>query len=208
MARHGKSQIEKYFTSLTNNDNFAAIRASADVEIQEILISPFEGKLIHTLLRTHKSVNVLEIGTCVGYSTAWIASALPAGGQVVSIEKDAQRHELAVKNLADIDNVHLLCADAKEALQEMVAAGRSFDAVFIDANKGGYPEYLELADQLLTSGGLIIADNALLFGDVFKESDERSRLGKKMHQFNQQLVRNYDAIIIPTDEGLAVGVKR
>ena len=114
----------------------------------------------------HNSKTVIEIGTLVGYSTIWIARALPAGGRVISFERDEKVAAVARENISKSDvanRIEIIVGDAHEKLKDIKNRG-PFDAMFIDAEKGGYCKYLDWAEKNIRSGGLILADNTFMFG--------------------------------------------
>jgi caffeoyl-CoA O-methyltransferase len=212
----GKNKTVEYIETLfiPQDEELNAIRQSAigNVEMQ---ISPFEGQLIAFLLSAIKAKRVLEIGTFVGYSTLWIAKTIAHhdNAQVVTIERTAEAYEQAKSNFAlyrdgALQNVAtLLCGDAlHEHLPALLAQGpEQFDAIFIDGKKAEYLGYLDYAEKLLRPGGLIIADNTLLYGEVLEEP--RSLKADVVHQFNQRLSTHYTTIILPTEAGLTVALK-
>ena len=130
-----------------------------------INVSATEGKLLHVLARSVGALRILEIGTLGGYSAIWLARALPAGGRLVSLELDPHHAEVAQKNIAraGLSNVvEIRIGAGLESLAKMTAAGETlFDVAFIDADKEGYPDYLEKVYPMVRNGGLILADNTL-----------------------------------------------
>jgi predicted O-methyltransferase YrrM len=135
-----------------------------------INVSPNQGRLLYLLAKLAGAKRVLEVGTLGGYSTTWLARALPPGGVVVTLELEGRHAEVARRNLeraklaAAID---LRVGPAADSLRELIRSGcPPFDLVFLDANKDGYVEYLELALQLSRPGTLILADNVIRHGQV------------------------------------------
>lgn len=148
----------------------AALKASADAGLPAISVSPNQGKLLHLLARAQGARNILEIGTLGGYSTIWLARALPADGRLVTLEFEPKHAEVARANLAQagvLDRVELRVGAALATLPELVAAGRGpFDFIFIDADKENYPGYWEWALRLARRGTMIVADNMVRKGAV------------------------------------------
>jgi predicted O-methyltransferase YrrM len=126
--------------------------------------------LLHLLARVQGVRNILEIGTLGGYSTIWLARALPAGGHLISLELDPKHAEVARANVARAglaDRVEIRLGRAVDTLQQLVAEGRGpFDLIFIDADKPGYSDYLKWSLKLARQGTLIIADNVVRKGEV------------------------------------------
>lgn len=176
-----------------------------------IAVSPALGRLLQLLLRIHGSERVVEIGALAGYSTLWMARALPAAGRLVSFELEEERGEVARRYLRRAgldDRTEVRVADAREALPALGPDG-GWDAVFIDADKESYPLYLRESARLLRPGGLLLADNAYRRGDVLDPpaGDEAIR---GIREFNRRLAESgdFDGTIVPIRDGLAVGVRR
>src|SRR5262245_6411800 len=143
----------------------AALQDSAAAGLPPINVSPNQGKLLMLLAQVQGARSILEIGTLGGYSTIWLARALPAGGRLVTLESDPHHAEVARSNigragLAGV--VELRLGPAQETLPRLAAEGRGpFDFIFIDADKPGYPDYLGWALRLSRRGSLIVADNVV-----------------------------------------------
>lgn len=175
----------------------------------DVQVSPIEGKLIHIIVKMIQAKRVLEIGAMHGYSTAWILSSLPDDGELLSIEKSGEACDIAIENLGEDQRLELVNKDAKDVLPEL-EDGR-YDMVFIDANKSAYPFYLEQASRLLRKGGVLVADDALLFSEVWLNcnSSELSSMEKGVCEFNSMLAnsRFFLGLTIPVFHGLAVAVR-
>jgi len=148
----------------------AALRATRDGGLPDIQVSPLQGRLLHVLARAVRARRILEIGTLGGYSAICLARALPADGRLISLELEAKHAEVARSNLARAglsDRVEIRVGRASDSLRALVAEKAApFDLVFIDADKVGYPEYLDGAVRLSRPGTLILADNVVRRGDV------------------------------------------
>jgi predicted O-methyltransferase YrrM len=148
----------------------AALAASAAAGLPAISVSPAQGKLLHLLARVQGARNILEIGTLGGYSTIWLARALPAGGHLISLELDPKHAEVARANVARAglaDRVEIKLGRAVDTLQQLVTEVRGpFDLIFIDADKPGYSDYLKWSLKLARQGTLMIADNVVRKGEV------------------------------------------
>ena len=149
-----------------------ATRAATDAGLPPIAVSPPLGKFLHLLARIHGARRILEIGTLGGYSTIWLARALPAGGRVVSLEFDAKHAEVARKNLAHAgvaDKVEIRVGRAIDLLPALESEP-PLDFVFIDADKESTPDYFRWALRLTRKGGVIVVDNVVRNGALIDES--------------------------------------
>lgn len=148
----------------------AALQASAEAGLPSHHVAPNQGKLLFLLARIQGARNILEIGTLGGFSTIWLARALPADGRLITLEADQKHAEVAYANIARAgltDIVELRLGQALETLPQLVAEGCApFDLIFIDADKPNTPEYFEWALKLSRCGSLIIADNVVRNGAV------------------------------------------
>lgn len=178
----------------------AALCDSREAGLPEINVSPNQGRLLQLLTEIAGTRRVLEIGTLGGYSAIHFARALPEDGTLISLELDERYAEVARKNVerAGLDRkVEVRVGDAKESLAAMVEAGEGpFDLIFIDADKEGYPEYLEWSLRLSRPGTIILGDNAIRGGSVIDPRDESARA---MREFNERLARDVrlSAIVVP-----------
>lgn len=150
----------------------AALDACTAAELPAISVTPSLGKLLQLLARLVDAKNILEIGTLGGYSTIWLARALPAGGRVITLEADAKHAKVACKNIARAglaDVVELREGKALDTLPELAAEGlEAFDLIFIDADKSNNPHYFDWALRLSHKGTLIIVDNVVRDGAVIE----------------------------------------
>jgi predicted O-methyltransferase YrrM len=152
--------------------------ASADAAgLPPIAITPNQGKLLELLARIHKARSILELGTLGGYSTIWLARALPGGGRLVTLERNPEYAELAQTNISDAglaEVVDVRVGPALETLPELYEEGVGpFDLIFIDADKQNYPGYLEWSLKLSRVGTLIIGDNVVRAGPILDpEADD------------------------------------
>jgi len=157
-----------YIASLFAPQDSALSDTLAEMErenIPGINVSAVEGKLLQILALAMGAKRVLEIGTLGGYSGIHLARALPEDGKLITLEIDPHHAEVARNNFARAgigDKVEVRGGPASETLQQLAAAGEPlFDLIFIDADKGGYVEYLRQSMPLLREGGLILGDNTL-----------------------------------------------
>ena len=147
----------------------AALAAGAAAELPPITVSASQGKLLELLVRVHGAQRILELGTLGGYSTIWMARALPAGGRLVTLEASPRFAEVARANIARAglaETVEVRVGPALETLPELTADAAPFDLIFIDADKANYPHYLEWSLKLSRPGTLIVADNVIGGGAI------------------------------------------
>jgi predicted O-methyltransferase YrrM len=172
MSQEQWTAVDHYITGLFIPPDAAleaALASSAAAGLPAISVSQTQGKLLHLLARLQGARKILEIGTLGGYSTIWLARALPAVGQLISLELDPKHAEVARANLAraGVTNAEIRLGRAADTLQQLVAEGAGpFDLIFIDADKPGYADYLKWSLKLARRGTLIIADNVVRAGGV------------------------------------------
>lgn len=148
----------------------AALKAGIDAGMPEIQVSPPQARMLQILARAVAARTVLEFGTLAGYSTIWLARALPEGGRLVTLESDPDYAEVARGNLERAGlagAVDLRVGPALETLSKLDADGAGpFDLVFIDADKVHTPDYFAWSLEHMRSGGLIVADNVVRDGSL------------------------------------------
>ena len=148
----------------------AALADSAAAGLPEIAVAPNQGKLLHILARLRGARTILEIGTLGGYSTIWLARALPADGRLVTLEIDPRHAAVAKANLTRAgvaDQVEIRVGPALSALPALAGEGRPpFDLTFIDADKPNNADYFGWALKLSRPGSLIVVDNVVRQGAV------------------------------------------
>jgi predicted O-methyltransferase YrrM len=167
----------------------AALTSSAAAGLPAISVSQTQGKLLHLLARMQEARKILEIGTLGGYSTIWLARALPADGRLISLELDPKHAEVARANLAHagVTNAEIRLGRAADTLQQLVAEGAGpFDLIFIDADKPGYSDYLKWSLKLARRGTLIIADNVVRAGGVADPANTDTNV-QGIRRFNELL---------------------
>jgi predicted O-methyltransferase YrrM len=192
-----------------------AKRAAHEMGVAGMMVSPVEGKILYTLLRLHKARTVVEVGGLTGYSALWMARALPEDGQLFSLEMNAQRASVAEQNFESAGigrKIRVIVGDAQQNLPSIERHG-PFDAIFIDANKSAYPDYLRWAEDHVRVGGLIIGDNTLLWGQVWKDSPDDGTswaMLNGMKEFNARVADSsrYESVLLPTIEGMTVAIKK
>ncbi len=145
-----------------------AIHANRAANLPAIDVSPLQGKFLHVLVQVLQPRRVLEIGLLGGYSTIWMARALPDGGRIVSLEYESRHAEVARKNLENagvLDRVEIRVGAALDTLPTLTT-DPPFDLIFIDADKPNNPGYLEWALKLARPGTVIVVDNVIRDGKI------------------------------------------
>jgi caffeoyl-CoA O-methyltransferase len=148
----------------------ATIQSTIDADLPQINVAPNQGKLLHILAQAQGAKRILELGTLAGYSTIWLARALPADGKLVTLEANPKHAKIARENIerAGLGNiVEIRIGAALDTLPQLVTEGQTpFDFVFIDADKANLPDYFTWALKLTRSGSVIIIDNVIRKGAV------------------------------------------
>ena len=205
-------EVDRYVEDLfaTNDEVLEKIlRESKEAGLPEIQVSPNEGRLLRLLAEMIGARRILEIGTLGGYSATHFARALPENGTLISLEVDERHAGVARKNLERAgldDRVEVLVGDAHDLLAAMVESGiEPFDLTFIDAEKEGYPAYLERALELSRPGSLILADNTIRGGSVLNPEDASAGATR---EFNERIARHPElsAIVLPLVRGRIDGL--
>lgn len=180
-----------------------------------ISIGPDEGRLLHLLAKACGARKIVEIGTLAGYSACWLASALPGGGVLHSLEYDPKHAQVARDNIKAAGltaKVTVHVGPAIETLPALAAAG-PYDLVFVDADKAGYHHYAKWAADNLRPGGLCVLDNAYLFGKLHLSVKQAGEDAPGVPAMNAALELLGDerlfssCAMVPTGEGMAVAVK-
>ncbi|MES1929690.1 caffeoyl-CoA O-methyltransferase [Salinisphaera dokdonensis CL-ES53] len=189
-------------------------RVTAAQDNGNLQVDPEQGQLISLVLQLMSARRGIEIGVYAGYSSLWIAQSLPAGGQLLACDTDAeitQRAQQAWAAAGVADRIELRLGPALATLDNEIAAGMAgqYDFVFIDADKAGYIDYYERALALVHGGGLIIADNTLWHGRVI-DPDDSSTDTQAIRDFNRYLHgdERIDLSLVPIGDGLTLARKR
>jgi caffeoyl-CoA O-methyltransferase len=208
-SRYAEAEVLRYVNELhaAHDDALGAADTAPDREgVPAIQVGASEGRLLQLLLRLVGARKIVEVGTLVGYSGIWMARALPPGGRLYTVEADPRHAELAQRHFEAAgvaDRVEVRVGPADEVLPGLSGEG-PFDAVFIDADKGRYPIYGRWAKDHLRPGGLLLGDNAYLFGRLVEDSEE----GRAMRAFHEEAAAAFDTVCIPTPDGLLLGIRR
>lgn len=202
-----RTQKENWNQRFNDGDTVKALE-------QEMLSGHLEGQLLKMLVSISKSQRVLEIGVFTGYSALAIAEALPDDGCLIACEVDEYAAQFA-RECFDVSEhgkkIELKVAPALSTMQELVDAGETFDLAFIDADKGGYIDYLNLLidTNLLAPDGFICVDNTLMQGQPYLAEDQRTENGKAIARFNRFVADDprVEQVLIPIRDGLTI-IKR
>lgn len=169
------THVDAYFLQQLDQPDHVletALTASAEAGLPPINVAPNQGKFLHLLAKIRGARRILEIGTLGGYSTIWLARALPKDGVLISLELNEAHARLARENIeqAGLSQVaSIVVGEADQSLQKLIdAAAEPFDFIFIDADKERNREYLRLSLKLSRSGTVIVADNVVRKGRVAK----------------------------------------
>ena len=178
---------------------------------QEMLSGHIEGQFLKMLVAISGSKRVLEIGMFTGYSALAIAEALPQDGRLIACEVDAYAAEFAQRCFsasAHGEKIQVKVAPALETLRDLVQAAESFDLVFIDADKGGYIEYVNLLleSSLLGPDGFICIDNTLMQGQPYLDEGDRTANGEAITRFNRFLSEDerVEQVLLPVRDGFTL----
>lgn len=181
----------------------AALKASDDAGLPSIQVAANQGKLLMLLAKAQNARRILEIGTLGGYSTIWLARALPAGGRLITLELEEKHAKVARSNIARAglsEKVEVRVGPALDSLRKLVAdRAEAFDFVFIDADKTGYPDYFAWSLRLSHRGTMIIADNVVRDGAIADaKSDDRAV--QAVRRMNEMMAKEkrVDATVLQT----------
>jgi predicted O-methyltransferase YrrM len=181
------TQVDRYFGDLLapSDDKLdSALAANKKAGLPSIDVSRLQGKFLELLVRISGARRILEIGTLGGYSTIWMARALPEGGRIITLEANPRHAEVARANLENagvLDRVDLRLGRAIDNLPKLKASGAGpFDLIFIDADKPSNPDYLKWALKLSRPGTVIVTDNVVREGKVVDaESNDKDVQGTR-----------------------------
>ena len=208
-SRYSTPQLLKWLDELhaAHDPGLAAAFDAPEKEgMPAIQLGKSEGKLIELLMRMTQAKKVVEVGTLAGYSAIRLARGLPADGKVWTIEFDPRHAEVARKAIASAgltSQIEVRVGAGLDVLPSLERHG-PFDAVFIDADKENYDGYGRWAAKNLRKGGLLLGDNAYLFGELLAKDNRAAA----MRRFHEEAAQEFETTCIPTPDGLLLGVKR
>jgi caffeoyl-CoA O-methyltransferase len=194
-------------------DNFAVedeilkqvVKNTEEKNFPLIQISPELGKFLYLLIKIINAKRVLEIGALTGYSTIWMARALPDDGKLITLEISKEHADEAKSNYkkAGLDGkIELILGKAMESLEKL--KGEKFDFVFIDADKVGYPAYFDKVINMVNTGGIITADNTLRKGEIVTNLDDEAV--KATRALNKKMAEDprVESLLVPISDGLTM----
>ena len=177
-------------------------------DIQRMQISEVQGHFLQLIIKINNVKNCLEVGTFTGFSSLTMALALPNGGKLTTLDHDKKIVHVAKDffKKGNLDNkIEIIISPALETLKKFTQEGKKFDLIFIDADKGNYKNYYELSLNLINEKSLIIFDNVLWHGEVFRKNvtDEQTNI---MREFNMYIKddNRVEKIILPLGDGLTI----
>lgn len=165
-----------------------------------------ESRFLEWITRLTRVEVAVEVGTLAGYSAIRIARGMPRASRLYTIEHDAKHAAVARANIdaADVgDRVEVIEGDGMAQLEKLARLG-PFDLVFIDADKERYDQYGRWAHKNLRKGGLLVGDNVYFFGRLLEESPAAAA----MRRFHTEAKAHFDTCVVPTPDGMLLGIKR
>jgi predicted O-methyltransferase YrrM len=172
-----------------------------------MLSGSVQGQIMRMLVQTSGASRILELGTFTGYSAICLASAMPEGGHLDTLEINDELEDLILEGFERAglsETIHLHIGDCKETLRRFRDEGREYDLVYMDANKREYPEYYELIFDMVRPGGLILADNVLWDGKVCEDPMPQDKQTLGIARFNDMVTEDsrVESVILPLRDGL------
>lgn len=180
MSKDAWNAVDRYLTETLLTPDPALEAALADSHaagLPAINVAPNQGKLLMLLAQMAGAQRILEIGTLGGYSTIWLARALPPEGRLVTLEYEPRHAEVAARNLARAGFGPRVEVKVGAAIDTLPSLEGPFDFIFIDADKNNYPDYFRWSLKLSRPGTVIVADNVVRAGKVLEPGDDANALG-------------------------------
>ncbi len=188
-------------------------------------IGPDQGKFLYLLVKLARAQNVLEIGSYYGYSSIWLGRAVhelnlsrkrlckEVFHKLDCVELDIEQADIVRNHLRDAgleECSEVFTGSGVAMMEKFITEGRCYDVIFVDADKGNYPQYLDLASKLLPSGGLLLVDNVIWSGRVLEPDANCDKNTLAIKAFNEKLAKSadFDSVITTVQDGLALAVKR
>lgn len=203
---------EQYVDSLYGKDvDLERVKSGiASKGMPDISVADGYGRLLTMLVQMSGAQQILEIGALGGYSGICLARGLKVEGKLVSLELLQNYADVAKEHMEAAghgDQVEYIVGDAKQSLAELQASGRKFDFFFIDADKEGYPVYLNYAIEMSNPGAVIVGDNILLRGRTINEEKQGPAV-LAVRSFNETIAKDNRLMttVLPGYDGLAIAI--
>lgn len=185
------------------------VNYSEQNEIPLIQVAPEQGKFLYLLCKICDAKNALEIGTLSGYSGIFIARALPDNGKLITvdlIEKHSESAKMFFEKAGLNDKVEVVTASGLDYMKNLKDSGKTFDFIFVDANKDMYPEYFLAAMELSHTGTVLVFDNTLRSGRIVEEAGDDVYL-KCTQILNEMVAKDerIESLLIPIGDGFTIG---
>ncbi|HYS26869.1 MAG TPA: O-methyltransferase [Vicinamibacterales bacterium] len=187
------TNVDDYINSITVGTDAAldaAAASAAAAKLPPISVTPAHGKLLHLMVRAQGAKRILEVGTLAGYSTIWLARAVPPAGRVITLEANATHADIARANVERAGlsgRIEIRLGNALDTLPQLAAEKQPpFDFTFIDADRPNLAEYFDWAVRLSHPGSVIVVDNVVRKGGVIDASSDDPNI-KGVRRFNDRL---------------------
>lgn len=207
-----------YIESLTGGNSPILEEIEKEAHIQGVpIIRRSAQSLIKYILASSRPQRILEVGAAVGFSAIFMAEYGPENIHITTIENYEKRIVVAKENIAKAgkeDAIDLIEGDAMEVLERLKSESRRFDMIFIDAAKAQYINYLPLAKEMLTDGGILISDNVLFDGDIVQSRFAVRRRDRTIHSRMREYLRTLSddedmvTTVLPVGDGMTLSVKK
>ncbi len=200
--------VEQYIADLSTHDDPVLKEMEAQAAKMEFpIIGPLVGKFLYQITEISGAAKIFEMGSGFGYSALWFAKALPENGIIICTDKSDDNYKMArgYFNKAGVDmQIRYEVGESLEILRNQYG---KFDIILNDIDKEQYPEVIELAEERLVKGGVLITDNVLWFGRVISEDTSISTAGVK--KFNKHMFTNNNFIttIMPIRDGISISLR-
>jgi predicted O-methyltransferase YrrM len=183
------------------------VKGTEEKKIPLIQVSPDNGKFLYMLIKMINAGCVLEIGTLAGYSTIWMARALPDDGKVITLEVSKEHADFSRANFkkAGLENkIDLVFGKAMDSLDKLLNSGQKFDFVFIDADKENSSAYFDKAIEMTNKGGIIATDNTLKNGNVVKKDVDEGTKGIQVYNKKVANDPRVESLLVSISDGLTI----
>ena len=179
--------------------------------LQPIMLSgPYQGRVLSMVSKIVRPNAILELGTFTGYATLCLAEGLHSNGVIHTIDIDEELHDFQRKYFDKSDFGHQIIQHTGNALDIIPELNKTFDLVFIDADKPNYSNYFHLIIGKLNVGGIILSDNVLWHGKVVEAIDEKDKSTKAVLEYNTLLKNDprIETVVLPIRDGLTISRKK